>query len=202
MRPLPASGSVWGQPVVVRHDRTNRYDNDVSTADTIVILRQLAHQWSGHPLVVRAVLEAASNLPDDACQRDIAHAIFYWTRGRVAFVQDERLLHEHLGVAPENLDKELLIPPPVLLQMPVPMGDCDDFSLLVASMALTAGLRPFYVTVAADAGDPRKWSHIYVCVRLQDEGGQCFPLDAGNRLVNIPPGWESGRVTRKAIWPI
>jgi transglutaminase-like putative cysteine protease len=117
-------------------------------------------------------------------------------------VDDESLLYEYLGVPPDELDKELLIVPPVLLRMPQPMGDCDDFSLLIASMSLAAGIQPYYVTVAADPMDGvRKFSHIYVCVYLADEGNY-LALDAGNRFEGVPPGWESGNVTRKAIWKI
>ena len=91
--------------------------------------------------------------------------------------------------------------PPVLLSMPVPMGDCDDFTLLIASQLLCAGIHPYFVTVAADANDPRKFSHIYVCARLEDEGGYMC-LDAGNRMSAIPAGWEISGVTRKAIWRV
>jgi len=119
----------------------------------------------------------------------------------VQFIEDEQLLYEELGVMPAHLDKELLIIPPVLLAMPQPMGDCDDFSLLMASMALAAGIQPYFVTVAANQTQPRKFSHIYVCVYLEDEDDHLC-LDAGNRYANIPPGWESDNVMRKAIWPI
>jgi transglutaminase-like putative cysteine protease len=140
-------------------------------------------------------------LPPDGSQRDIACAIFHWVRGTIRFVEDESLLYEEFGIQPENLDKELLIVPPVLLSMPVPMGDCDDFSLLTASMLLAAGIQPYYVTVAADAAEPRRFSHIYICAYLADEG-RYLCLDPGNRLNAIPPGWEAEKVTRKAIWPV
>jgi len=111
-------------------------------------------------------------------------------------------LYDELGIPPEDLDKELLIIPPVLLRMPVPMGDCDDFSLLIACMALEAGIRPYFVTVAADKTEPQRFSHIYICVRLEDEGRHMC-LDAGNRLMAIPPGWEpTTNISRKAIWAI
>jgi hypothetical protein len=68
-------------------------------------------------------------------------------------------------------------------------------------MLLNAGLRPYFVTVAADKNLPRKFSHIYVCVRLEDEDGYLC-LDAGNRLLGVEPGWEIDSVTRKAIWHV
>lgn len=193
--------TVWGHPVRVQSQRTDPHNTDVSTAATIRILRRLAHQYAADPAVQMANAEAMRALNPGASQRQMATAIFYFLRGTVRFVEDESLLYEELGVEPENLDKELLIVPPVLLRMPVPMGDCDDFSLLAASMAIACGIQPYYVTVAADAGEPRKFSHIYVCLYLADEDAYMC-LDAGNRMSGIPPGWEAEKVSRKAIWPI
>ena len=196
----PWPHTIWGGSVALLSKRTNRYDSDVSTADTIAVLRRLAHTYSGHASVIAAVTQALSG-GGAGSQRDIACAIFHWVRTNVHFVDDETILYEQLGIPLEDLDKELLIVPPVLLAMPNPQGDCDDFSLLLASMLLCAGLKPYYVTVAADPTDPQKFSHIYVCVQLADEGGY-LALDAGNRLAMVPPGWESNKVTRKAIWAV
>lgn len=192
-------GNVWGQPIAVQSVRTNRYNNDVSTAHTIQVMRHVARRCASDPLVVRATMQAVSG--GASSQRDIASAIFYWVRGNIRFVEDEQLMYEQLGIAPAELDKELLITPPVLLAMPVPMGDCDCFTMLIASMLLCAGIQPYFVTVAAEKEDVRKFSHIYVCACLSDEGTHLC-LDAGNRLEMVPPGWEASEVTRKAIWAV
>ena len=203
--PQPSSsliphGGIWGGSVAVLANPTHRYNSDVSTRDTIRVMQRLAHGYSRHPSVVMAVTHALSGI-DPSSQRDVACAIFYWVRTNIRFVEDETLLYEQLGVDLEDLDKELLIVPPVLLSMPNPQGDCDDFSLLIAAMLLCAGLRPYFVTVAADPLEPHKFSHIYICVQLADENNH-FCLDAGNRLVMVEPGWESPKVTRKAIWVV
>lgn len=191
---------IWGRPVAVLSHRTNRYDSDVSTAATIADMRRLARMYSHDPSVVAAVNSALARTGVVA-HRDIAHAIFYWVRQNIRFVEDETLLYQQLGVSVEDLDKELLIVPPVLLAMPVPMGDCDDFSVLLASMLMSAGLRPYFVTVAADSMEPQKFSHVYVCAELADEGTHLC-LDAGNRFPAVPAGWESENVSRKAVWSI
>jgi hypothetical protein len=196
------AGSVWGRPVHIQRTRTNRYDNDVAVRDTIRILSEQARNHANDPSVHWAVAQACARLPLDASERDIAGAMHHWVRAHIRFVEDETLLYSQLGIRPEELDKELLITPPVLLGMPQPMGDCDDYSLLLASMALAAGIQPYYVTVAADPYEsPQKFSHIYVCVRLEDEDGYLC-LDAGNRYQAVPPGWETGKCTRKAVWRI
>ena len=191
---------IWGSSVALLSKRTNRYNSDVSTADTIRVLRPLAHGYSRNPSVIAAVTQALSG-GGVASQRDVVNAIFHWVRTNIRFVDDETILYEQLGVPLEEIDKELLIVPPVLLAMPNPQGDCDDFSLLLASMLLCVGLKPYFVTVAADPTDARKFSHIYVAVELADEGSH-LALDAGNRFAMVPPGWESNKVTRKAIWAV
>ena len=157
--------------------------------------------YAADPSVIAATAAAFRALGAGATQRDQACAIFHWVRGNIRFVEDEQLLYEELGVHPQELDKELLLVPPVLLRMPEPRGDCDDFSLLIASMALAAGIRPYWVTVAVDAAEPQRFSHIYVCVQLADENAHLC-LDAGNRLQGVPPGWEPSKVARKAIWSV
>jgi hypothetical protein len=67
-------------------------------------------------------------------------------------------------------------------------------------MLLAAGMPAYYVTVAADRADPQKFSHIYVCTELRDEGAYMC-LDTGNRYT-VPPGWEPAGVARKAIWTV
>lgn len=197
-QPRP-NGNTWGQPVSVQSTRTNPFNNDVSTRDTIADMRKLAHRYAGDPYVVWATMQALS--AGARTQREMASAIFYWVRHNIRFVEDETLMYEEFGIQPEHLDKELLIVPPLLLSMPEPMGDCDDFSLLLAAMLLCAGMKPYWVTVAADQNDLRKFSHIYVCVRLEDEGTHMC-LDAGNRMAMVAPGWEESKITRKAIWPV
>jgi transglutaminase-like putative cysteine protease len=198
-QPGLALSNFWGRPAAAWSTRTNRYDSDVSTRDTIRVMRRMAHGYSSDVSVVTALNHALSS--GVRSERDVACAIFNWVRLNIRFVEDETLLYQQLGIEPEELDKELLIVPPVLLAMPIPQGDCDDFSLLIASMLLCAGLRSYFVTVAADPTDPLKFSHIYICVQLRDESTH-LALDAGNRLTLVTPGWEVSRVTRKAIWAI
>lgn len=198
-RQIRPNGNIWGQSVSVQSARTNPFNSDVSTRDTIQIMGRLAHRYAGDPYVVAATAQALS--AGARTQREMASAIFYWVRHNIRFVEDETLMYEEFGIQPQHLDKELLIIPPLLLAMSEPMGDCDDFSLLLASMLLCAGLKPYWVTVAADQNDLRKFSHIYVCVFLEDENTHMC-LDAGNRLPAVAPGWEESKVTRKAIWPV
>jgi hypothetical protein len=196
----PVNPGIWGTSAVgVQRMRTDAHDNEVSTHATVRHLCRLARVYAGDPFVVAVTREALESLANDA-DRDKASAIFYWVRANIQFVEDEALMSRHFGIPDQELDKELIIVPPVLLNMSRPQGDCDDFSLLTASMALCAGLLPYYVTVCVDPAEPWRWSHIYVCVRLADENTH-FSLDTGNRL-NIPAGWEPQQFYRRGIWAI
>lgn len=179
--------------------RTNPYDTDISTADTIVQMSKYARTYCHDPLVIGATQDALQYGYSD--QRDIATAIFYWIRTHIAFVEDEELMYNELGIPYQDLDKELLITPPVLLSMRYPMGDCDDFSILGASMLLACGIQPYFITVAAAADEPSKFSHVYVCAYLSDED-TLVCMDAGNRFENIPVGWEPQNIYRKAVFPV
>ena len=197
------TGSIWGRPVSVDVTRTNPHNHEVSVRDTIRKLREHARTYESHPSVDLATHQACGSLSPAASDREVCCAIYYWIRSRVRFLEDELLMQYGLGIPPDQLDKELLIPPPVLLSMNPPTGDCDDFSLLTACMCLNAGVRPFYVTVAADPEEPpSKLSHIYVVAYLEDENS-FLQLDSGNRYHRVPPGWEAQKgLTRKAVWKV
>lgn len=63
-------------------------------------------------------------------------------------------------------------------------GDCDDFSMLVASVLTAAGIPCRFVTVAADPEAPDQFSHVYVAAYAPDR----IALDASHGAY---PGWET-----------
>ena len=190
-------------------DRTpaNPLDSDSSTIQTVELMSRLARASSHSPIVQYALSLALSELPADSSSRVICRAIYSWIKANVQFSEDEALIWQGLGIS--QVDKELLIPPDTLLRMPIPMGDCDDFSLLGASMLLAAGIPCSFVTIAADPNEPDKFSHIYLKACILDEGSienqdgetkpleLCFDASHGNYL-----GWEYQGYTRKAEWRV
>ena len=101
-----------------------------------------------------------------------------------------------MGIPVDNPTKELLIAPHALLSMPNPQGDCDDFSMLVATFLIAAGLRASFITICADPQDPDKWSHVYV--KAYWNGGSMY-MDASHGEY---PGWEYGAWIKKREWNI
>lgn len=77
-------------------------------------------------------------------------------------------------------------------------GDCDDYTLLLASLAGTIGIPTRAVTVAADPSAPNDFSHIYPEAEVTP--GNWVPMDAAR------PGAQYGlpaqRYFRKRIWSL
>jgi len=96
-----------------------------------------------------------------------------------------------LGVEIPPLPRDLLA-----LPVPVAQGDCDDYSMLAASMLLAEGIPCAFVTVAADSRDPSQFSHVYVVSR---RGGARIPIDASH---GPSVGWETPEFYRRSEWPV
>ncbi len=156
----------------------------------------LALVSAGTPQVTYTVKSILEGTPISS-QSDLARCLFWWVKKNIQFVEDEELLNQELGYGALELDKELLISPPVLLSMPSPMGDCDDFSTLLASLLLACEIKCSFVTVAADGMDPYKFSHVYV--RAYPNDGEAIYLDTSHGPY---PGWETSRQFRKQEWPL
>lgn len=193
-------GVIWKQDFHISHTPANPFNTDISTYQTIQLMIRLAKVSAHSPLVHSAILTATQGIsPSNLPTRALARAIFYWVNGNVQFVEDETLLYKGLGI--DRVDKELLISPEIMLGMPVPMGDCDDFSLLTASMLLAAGIPCSYLTIAADEKAPEKFSHVYVKAYLVDEmvegKARELVLDCSHGSY---PGWEYQGALRKQEW--
>jgi hypothetical protein len=94
-------------------------------------------------------------------------------------------------------DSELLIAPSVVAENPGISGDCDDFSTFIASLLIAshAPIDVYFVTIAADATEPARFSHVYVGVVLPN--GDYLPIDASHGAY---AGWEHNVAYRKHFW--
>lgn len=91
--------------------------------------------------------------------------------------------------------QELLITPQVLLSMPQPTGDCDDYSMLLASLMVCAQIPCCYTAIAADGHQPNRFSHVY-CSAWLDGQWQAMDPSYGSVI-----GWEHTGY-RKLNWRI
>jgi hypothetical protein len=123
---------------------------------------------------------------------------FWWIKDRVGFRQDAQLAAPIRPFLDGDV-VEVLIRPRDLAQMGRPLEDCDGFASFGPAILLAQGIHCNPVTVAADAREPGRFSHVYAACYPD---GRRVSLDASHGPY---PGWDSidtGQVTRVKEWPI
>jgi hypothetical protein len=115
-------------------------------------MKRVARQRSSHPLVRQLALNilrshkiASQNHADEAL------AIGRYVKEKVRYVKDIdsiEQLHDPLTMIDQ-------------IQRGVAMGDCDDMSLLIATLLLSIGIKPYFRIVRYRAGKG-PFQHIYV----------------------------------------
>lgn len=162
-------------------------DTDRMTADTVGRMAQLVRIGRGHQLVQHAATDAVRHC--GAGDREtLARAVFGWVKRKLTFLHDE-------DVMPEA--GEMLIAPWILLGMPQPAGDCDDYTTLTCSMLAALDVPMEIVTIAAERENPERYSHVFCQVKLED--GTRLPLDTSH---GEEPGWEAPVQYRRQAWPL
>jgi hypothetical protein len=121
--------------------------------------------------------------------------VFWFLKHRVRKVLDEG---NAFRVGESNA-ADMLIAPAVLLRMDNPAEDCDGFTMAAAAMLKALGVEQCIVTIACDAHEPQRWSHVFGMVHL--ENGEWMPLDCSH---GTAPGWmvPQHRITRWQAWDL
>lgn len=191
-------------PDLVRFEEqfTNAFDSDISTRDTIALMKA----WALRSVDSRELCRALDKirLEQVASEEAKVEKIFYWIKRNVRFIPDEES-NRNLGLSNPDY-KELLIDPRVIAAAidkgKLAFGDCDDFSMLAAGLIKTAlpSVPVWFTTIATDAATPNRWSHVYLTVAVD---GKLVAFDAshGDYL-----GWEAEnngyQVFRKEFWRV
>ena len=175
-------------------------DPDLQVQATIELMSRYASEDACSP----EVRELASRITAGAReQSEKAARIWDYVRHSVYFAHDEVLANPLLPLVSSRTPiVEILIRPRDLISMCSSgacrrMADCDDYSMLVASLLLACGIRAAFVTVAADPQDLTRFSHVYVAAYT--DSGDRIPLDASHGKY---PGWEVRNVGRRREWPL
>lgn len=186
----------WGSNINLAIQPTDPINTDVSTMDTINQMKNLAVYSSQQTAIITVVQHLLLHLPNKFTNRDIARLIWYYVHNSITFTEDEETLAKELGYW-NDPNQELLIAPEVLISMPIPKGDCDDYSTLVASMLLSVRMPVWFITVAVDEDQPWRFSHVYVKTYLEDEG-KFMVMDCSHGSF---PGWETSKhIYRRMEW--
>jgi hypothetical protein len=137
-------------------------------AGTLIVLKEmrfLARQGKKNPHVFDLSREIVKNIPPKKWGQEV-DAVFRWVRDNIRYIKD-----------PRNL--ETLHTPEKILEYG--QGDCDDQSILLASLLETIGHPARFVAVGFS---PDTYSHVYVETKV---GSRWVPLDATMEK------WKPGR---------
>lgn len=191
---------MWTIPVSITETRTTPNDNHQSTIDTLRVMQSLARDAATSPAITRVVDSLIDKLrSNNPSKLELARLIYYWVKDRVRFKEDEQTALE-IGYSHQwmrhRFGIDLLIHPVALLSMRSPMGDCDDFSMLIAALLVAANIPCVFEVIAANEREPLDWSHVYV---LANVNGGWLPMDASHGTVL---GWETRTRFREMEWSI
>lgn len=130
----------------------------------------------------------------DRSPASLAWAVFWYVKHCIKFRLDEATMFR-VGLEDEH---DFLTAPSVLVRMKDPSEDCDGFTMLTAAMLSALGIPVYIMTVAANAKEPFRWSHVFVCAMVD---GQVMPLDTSH---GIGPGWmvPRSRIFRLQAWDL
>lgn len=149
-------------------------NGDAGVSQTIDQMRALVDEALRDPSILRAAKDIVRGVPpfDDLSE---AQALYNWVRANIRFTKDP-------------VNKETLYPPSELLQ--IRAGDCDDISMLLATLLMAIGYPARLMTVAAN-GD--EFSHVYVEGQIN---GQWIPMDparSDSQFGVAPPAFTRAR---------
>lgn len=166
--------------------------DEAATAVTIAHMAQYAKEDSLSPIIRRAAAEATQDASSRNTQ-ELCAGVFRWIQRRVRFQNDEQTA---APIWAQPSSTEVLIRPLDLLTMPQPAGDCDDFSMLCASMLRALGIETSFKTVAADPAAPATYTHVYVIAHTP-AGDVAVDTSHGTH-----PGWEVESAGKTRTWKV
>lgn len=129
------------------------------------------------------VISLASDIVQSVRERDHRgelEAIVRWVKQNVRYVNDPQ------GV-------ELIQSP--LYTIKRGAGDCDDYSILINSLAAALGYNTAFKTIKADPNYPYEFSHVYSLINID---GKWIPADGSQRHKEV--GWDPPSHWGYQIW--
>jgi len=140
-------------------------------------VRDLGLQSWAAQLLVNAGLDSHSP------KADIAAAILSYVQ-RLQYIHDPAGAFESIQNARTTIKRGF--------------GDCDDLSIVLATLLAQVGLRPRFV-LARYKQATKGYDHVYVDIELPPEQGGRLALDPSSRRA---AGWESLRAVERVAYPI
>lgn len=156
---------------VLSADPVRRYfipDGVEGVRATLSIMVRLVHQGRKDPTVIATAEQITQSLPAQDIRRE-ADALFKWVKTNVRYVRDSRDT-EKINTAERTLR--------------VRCGDCDDMSVLLASLLESIGNKTRFMALGFDGN---QYSHVVTQVRLGSAWVTLDPTVATSTLGWIPP---------------
>lgn len=147
---------------------------------TLNLMRRVAHQRKGHPLVRRlalAILEQRQ-IPSHYHLEE-ARAIGQFVQSRVRYVKD--------GYGVEQLHDPLLMIDQI--ERGIATGDCDDMTLLAATLMMSIGIVPMFRCVRYNTRFGH-YNHIYLVVYEKNGPSKKMRLVIDPIVKDKPIGYE------------
>lgn len=171
---VPSAGASGSQTIPMRSGHRG-------TAQTIQAMRALIDAGIKNQGINRLAVQIVRNTPEFS-EAPKVQAIYEWMRAHIRFVADA-------------VGKEVLRTPEETIQ--VGAGDCDCMTVLIATLAGTAGMTSRAVTVSTDPSEPNTYSHVYPEVFAD---GQWIPVDCARP--NSALGLSPNRYFLKKEWDL
>lgn len=151
----PRTNRLAGMPLFA----TPLLNGDAGVSQTVAKMRELIDQALRDPQIKALANNIVHSVPphDDMAE---AMAVYQWVLSNIRFTKDP-------------INKETLFPPSELLRNRA--GDCDDFTMLIATLLMAIGINARAITVSAPSEDTSQFSHIYPEAQID---GSWVPLDA------------------------
>ena len=146
-------------------------DGKAGTLTALKTMRELARGGKSNPAVFDLSRNIVKKLPQKDWAKEVS-AVYQWVRDNIRYVRD-----------PRNI--ETLHTPQKILEYG--QGDCDDQSILLASLLETLGHPARFVAVGFVPGT---YSHVYVETKI---GNRWIPLDA--TMAKWKPGQKPNNIT-------
>ena len=138
-----------------------------SGEQTTALIKKIANEYKTDPQIRYLTVRIVSQCPSHNYLAELK-CVFEWVRDNVRYVRDIESC-ETLQIPQITLPREYS---PVL---GVGAGDCDDHSLLLATMLKSIGFRDIYARIVTFRPSDKEWKHIYLIVK---HNGQTYSLDA------------------------
>jgi hypothetical protein len=125
-----------------------------------------------------------SGLSSHSSQRDIVSVVFAYVK-QLSYIHDPAGSFDSIQSARQTIAKGF--------------GDCDDLSVLLATLLAQLGMQPRFV-LARYREKSKGFDHVYVDVVLSQREGGRIVLDPS--AARRGPGWESPKALERLTYPI